>query len=717
MAAALISSINQKEKGGLLFGKASVEALIHLERRIVDKAPTFLSSLNPVFIESAQVAHMLTHLANGFESGENRKTFFTNSHLEGVHGAIKLARHAVSELKGHEKPSLLFLDEEMFYQFYFDPFGAGPEEALIPMVYFTKKREAVERLLVENNCRILLMAPSAETSPKSIAATMRVARKHDCLVILSTARLSLEAVQLFMPLFKDADILVWGEAMTRHQFPFGAFTSHSNIYKPWNSMKNCLLHSTTYGGNGTVLAFVRDVLLEEISQFQENRKILRTLDRAAVSADKKVELARKHINSFTNIVYKSTSLEIDLKKAEGSYLYARNRFGRTLRKLDCVGGSGCSMRGHNQQDIINEVLRRHSNTTDYFSALQEKLRGLTGLDQAFQGVSGASVVEMAMMLALMANPGKKKIVVFNGNYAGKTLLAINGTDGDHSMFEPLYSEVVVVNPYVPSARHDLRKVIETGEVALIWFEYIQGGGLLKLPPEIISMVARFKERYQYWVGIDEILNGIHRTGPFLSFDKTMIVPDLNTFAKGLSDMVYPSSMLMISEELYSKAKENYPDHVDFFKRHYLNQLGAHIALHALDKAEEWEIEQNVKARSEYIKKRANSISQKSKLFTTVEIVGLHIRINLNMRAFPFKYYTYEKASRMVTSAFYKKGNIVTFFGRLLPPLNMNSEEAEELVAGIEKVFTASPWYFLKLGVKQYLSTRYLFLMNKIKKIS
>lgn len=84
-----------------------------------------------------------------------------------------------------------------------------------------------------------------------------------------------------------------------------------------------------------------------------------------------------------------------------------------------------------------------------------------------------------------------------------------------------------------------------------------------------------------------------------------------------------------------------------------------------------------------------------------------------MKAFPFKYYSYEKANRIVTSVFYRKGDLVTFFGRMLPPLNLSQTEAQEMVAGMEKTFTSSPWLFLWVGVKQHLHTRYLTARGRL----
>ena len=690
---------------------ATEAQLGHLQRRIEEQKPTFLSSVNPVFAESAQVAYMLHTLIRNYQKGgENYKSFFANSHLEAVHGAIKLGRHAAREVRDLDSGEVLFLDEVQYYSTFFDPLDEGPVQALVPGVQFFTELAALEQAAQADTALVIISLTEDNFAERARQGTADALRGYQRALDLS--QLSLAALrELPKELLAQYDIIIWGESLSRKQFPFGAFSARDGVYKPWNSMERCLIHSSTYGGNGMVLSFVRDVLLQELFK-DEHSQIRAYVDRIAEHRGTKYKVASAHLNEFLNLKYRAT-VPLDFVAAKGSYLYSKSSKG-LQKNLDAVGGSGCSVRGHNPDDLIPEVLQQHSHSTNYLEPLVEQLQALTGLDRGMPGVSGASVVEMGMISALLANKGKKKVVVFNGNYAGKTLVAINGTADDHSHFEPLYPDLEMINPYTATARHDFQQLCETGEVGLVWFEFIQGGGLLHLPAEIISLVAKSKEQYGYFIGVDEILHGVYRTGNFLSFDPQLVKPDLITFAKGLSSMVFPFSMVMMSENVYQGALQTNPEWVLTTQQRFANQLGAHIAGHVLRKTESEGISENVKQRSKDLSRRIEEALQKSPVTRGIEVAGFHLRVNLAMNKYPMKFFKYQRAIEIMTYVFFKKGQIVTYFGRHLLPLNLSAREADEMVAGFQRVAKVPAWYYLWVGAKQYLHARWLILTRKLK---
>jgi len=60
------------------------------------------------------------------------------------------------------------------------------------------------------------------------------------------------------------DIVIWGEALTDHQVPFGAFSIVDDVYKAWRTVDTYFLHSSTYGGNSLATSIVRDGLLRKL---------------------------------------------------------------------------------------------------------------------------------------------------------------------------------------------------------------------------------------------------------------------------------------------------------------------------------------------------------------------------------------------------------------------------------------------------------------------
>lgn len=690
---------------------ASEQQLLHIKNRIQSKAPTFLSAINPTFVESAQVALLINDLINNFKKGEVRKTFFANSHIEAIHGAIKIGRHSSKELNDNEEGKVLFYDSRKYFEPIFNPLKESIEDALVPGIHFCNQTEEIAE---EDYTDIALLILSIDPDigiDNALRASLKKASENKVIKALDLSLLRLDQIKTIgLPVLEQFDIVIWGEALSDFKFPFGAFSTRDTIYKPWNTLDNCLLHSSTYGGNGMVMSYVKTILIDSFSVFREvfYEKILKQIE---TSKNIKYKTATLYLNGYTNLLFR-TSVPMNFKEVYGSHMISKHNE-KPQKYLDCVGGSGCNVRGHNRTDVITDVLEQHEPTRDYFSALEEKLSKYTGLNNAFMGCSGASVVEIGIVMGLLANKGKKKVIVFNGNYAGKTLVAINGTVDDNSYFNPLYNEVEIINPYSGSARQDLQKALANNDVGLVWFEYIQGGGLLKIPSDLISLLMKLKEQYGFFVGVDEILHGVYRTGNFLSFDRDFIQPDIITFAKGLSNMTFPGSVVMVSDVVVAKAKEVNNDLVTFYNTIHKNQLGAHLAVHILNKAEEEEIAFNVKKQSKFIKSNTEGVLKNSKCFNNVEVFGLHIRFNLHMRKYPLKYFSYKKANNIITTVFYKKGNIITFFGRVLPPLNLSDAEAKEFVKGVEAIAKIPAWYYLWIGVKQYFLLKYFNLINKL----
>jgi acetylornithine/succinyldiaminopimelate/putrescine aminotransferase len=69
------------------------------------------------------------------------------------------------------------------------------------------------------------------------------------------------------------------------------------------------------------------------------------------------------------------------------------------------------------------------------------LRDLTGLPHLVPAVSGASAVEHALQLGLVAQHPKNYVLAFTGGFGGKTLLALTGTAKStyKRRIDPLYA--------------------------------------------------------------------------------------------------------------------------------------------------------------------------------------------------------------------------------------------------------------------------------------
>lgn len=676
----------------------------HIEERIQLRKATFLSPLSPVFKETVKSAAILNELIS---SDEDHKSFFCNSHMEGVHGAIKLARHYNYMKK--KSSSVVILDDEGYYRDYFSP---TEEIVMVPGILFAKNLKELVQLSKEHEIGIFVISLK---SIKEDDATVNWALKQSNAVkILDYSRVdSTEFIAEIEAVRKGWDIVVWGEALTQNQIPVGGFSARSTIYKPWDNSDNCLLHSSTYAGNGMVTSLIVKTLGLYFPDLLEKNELKSIFDTIESSINGKNKFTKRFINSSVLKVHESMNLNFEVTDAQGNTLKLEHKYGKTVEVFDCVGGGGCNVLGHNPNRLFEKVKKKYSSSeTGHIEQLRGKLHGISGLEHLFMGVSGASVVEIGMTLARIANPKRKKIVAFTGNYAGKTLIAMSGTyTGIKSYFQPLYDEIILVDPFSNGATAYLKEVFEEGEVGLVWFEHIQGGQLLNIAPTLLSFLSKNKEKYGYYLGVDEILQGVYRTGKFFSFDNELLKPDIITVSKGLSGMLYPIASAMVSSRVVDEANKNSPDSVKRLANLYTNEFAACIAEQLLIECENLEVPKHIRSYSENIRKRSSKLVGRDKIFSRVEMRGFHIRFDLNTKIFPFKNFDLPDRNKVLTKLFLEH-NILSFQGRLLLPLNVEDHEIEKFIENLEKIAKTSR---LKYSQMLYGNKYKRTLLNRLKK--
>ena len=149
--------------------------------------------------------------------------------------------------------------------------------------------------------------------------------------------------------------------------------------------------------------------------------------------------------------------------ASGHYIRVGNK-----RIFDGVGGVACSLRGHNPPDWAKEI-RELDPVESIRSEVQSRLEALTGLPHHVPAVSGAASVEHAIKLALTAHPSGSRIVAFQGGFGGKTLLALSGTAKGfyRQNIDPLYANVVYLDPFADDAASRLQQLAEEAPIALM----------------------------------------------------------------------------------------------------------------------------------------------------------------------------------------------------------------------------------------------------------
>ena len=686
------------------------------ERNQAAKA-TFLLASQPVFAESAQAAYLLCEYINVIRSNGAKdiyKTFFCNSRIEALHGAIKISRHNARIANPKRDPAILIYDQGCYYADLFDPLSQGPDKALVPgVVFYSEWPGLLSRLdKADPQDSAAVVVCLYDGFPIDALNEMQtLCREKHIILIINVAHVSAGMAESTLALLAcSPDIVVWGEALTGHQVPFGAFSTIDGLYRPWATVATCFIHSSTYGGNSLVTSLVRDRILNSLSVTPE---IVCRLKSIADNPQSRMAAFRTYINPVTPLICHAAKLDLDIVSAKGSRITIKDFLHETISLIDCIGGAGSNLRGYNPDDI-GAVLETHQPTTDYWQELARMLSGLTGLGHVFPAVSGAGAVDIAITLAMLANSERSRILIFKGNYAGKSLISINGTEEkfDREPFAPLYWDVVYLDIFSADAEFELLQELQSGKIALVWFEVMQGNSLNQVPPSLIDIVFAYKKEQGYLVGIDEILNGMFRTGPFVSFKRRHYEPDIVTLSKGLSDLTFPISAALVNDDIYRRAKFVNEALVTRYEALFLNQLGAHIALNGLTNA--LNSEERVSYAGNLLKSKLCAVAEQSPLLQGIRGEGLHLHLMLDMEKFPLSLFGKDISELLISRLCLSKGHVLQYFCRLLPPLNISDDEINELADGIENALKISRFSLFIFGLKHIAVFLYLLLGTQLK---
>ncbi|MFF5212805.1 aminotransferase class III-fold pyridoxal phosphate-dependent enzyme [Streptosporangium sp. NPDC000396] len=582
--------------------------------------------------EGAKLGYMLSRLLGGTE---RFYTFFANSTLEGLSGAVKLARHTSVRRKRADSGRVLLVDPEDRYAPFFDPVGAGTEGALAPCVHSTPDIPAALDLLRDGQWSAVVLVRTSTGGREDGRELFDLAAERGSLRVLCNTELDLWEPEFFTG-GPEADVHVFGENLTGRQVPFGCFTMSAEAYSVWNNARDSLAHTSTFGGNGLCLSLVLDALHRHGHVNEADEERLRLID---TDMRARIDTFRDHVNPITAQGMEMSGFALDITEASG----ARLRLADGSEVIDCAGCGGVNLRGHNPQDIVAEVLAEHDPDHDYFADLESHLGGLTRFEHAFPAVSGATAVDVAVSLALMAGSPRTKVLTFDGNFSGKTLISMNLSkygqqhiESDREAFRPYYFDLVYVDPFAADARKRLERELRKNDIALVWLEVTRGLLCEALPEDLLVLISELKDECGYLIGVDEVVTGVWRTGDaFLAHDRVLPNSDIATLAKPLSDTTLPMGAALVTREVHDRALKANPDHLERLRRHYRNGLTAHIALHALERVEDPEVQAERERSQALLNEGLAEIAAQSKLFDFAAGRGSHMRLMLRRRWFPF----------------------------------------------------------------------------------
>jgi putrescine aminotransferase len=269
----------------------------------------------------------------------------------------------------------------------------------------------------------------------------------------------------------------------------------------------------------------------------------------------------RHWNPTAALMLAAAGRQLE-SHARGSEVFAEDG----SRALDFAGSYGVFLVGHQNDTVRTAVLDAletapsqvpgtvHPATAELFTLLTEILPA--GLDRFALGCSGAEISEIALRAAFLARPDRRKVVIVEGGYHGKTLgaLTVLGQHEHRDGFAPADDTLVVVPPGDARA---VRAAVEGGDVAAVYVEPVLGGAYLRVPPaDFMPAVAEACRATGTLLVADEIQTGFGRTGRMFAVEHSGVVPDIMLLSKALTGGFVPVAVAAMTEEVLADARRS-----------------------------------------------------------------------------------------------------------------------------------------------------------------
>jgi acetylornithine/succinyldiaminopimelate/putrescine aminotransferase len=709
--------MSTKVTESLTFNQATPDTLDLIRDFNKNKRCTFLTSSNYIHSETAKLGYILSSKL-GQESAQNEhyRTFFVNSRMEALSGSIKLARQTSVRHKKNDQGWVLIVDEKNVFQPFFNPTFTKNEECLAPNIQFVNSIDEALQICSQRKWSALVhVRYQSDPYQDNLVKLVTHARLKGTVVVSCDSELELTDPYFFEHGYAP-DVVVYGENLTDHQLPFGCFTMTNQAHTIWNNDIDCFAQTSTFGGNrlcasSALLAIDKYGFISEMH--------LEAFQKIDSDFSTTIEYWGKHVNPGMAELASIFGMDMNVRQASGGRLYMQD--GHEV--IDCSGGFGSNLRGHNPPDILS-TLAQHDPKYNYFADLEQILTSLTKFSYAFPAVSGATAVDIAATLGILANPDRKKIVTFIGNFSGKTLFALNFskhgpqlTESDEDAFRPYYSELIYIDPYGENAEAELAQVLRKGDVSLVWFEMLRGGMCELLPAGILSLIDKLKDECGYLIGVDEVLTGGWRTGKnYLTHQDTVLGSDIVSVGKTLSDMTVPMAAVLVTEDVYRRARQSNPKHIDRLSQHYRNNLTSHISLNALKSVLGDEQRKVFLNNQIAIEKGLKEIVDNSRVFSNIRGQGTLLVLVMNKKYFPFHHRS--KLGNLLEMAMshliYVRCDVFVFLLRFLHRVSTDESDVQELIIRLKRgIADITPFMVYKYALSRILFQKFPKLASLI----
>ena len=218
--------------------------------------------------------------------------------------------------------------------------------------------------------------------------------------------------------------------------------------------------------------------------------------------------------------------------------------------LDAFSGLAVCNLGHTHPAVtqaLQEQAGKLLHVTNVFHIAQQEQLGaalarVSGMDNAFFCNSGAEANEAAIKLARLHGHRKNialpTVLVMEGSFHGRTLatLAATGNAKIKQGFEPQ------VQGFVRVPFNDLAAIAavagKNSNIVAVLVEPVQGEGGINIPSDdYLTGLRKLCDEHDWLMMLDEVQTGMCRTGKWFAFQHSQVMPDVMTLAKALGNGV------------------------------------------------------------------------------------------------------------------------------------------------------------------------------------
>lgn len=343
--------------------------------------------------------------------------------------------------------------------------------------------------------------------------------------------------------------------------------------------------------------------------------------------------------------------------------------------LDFYGGHAVISIGHAHphyvEMISNQIAQLGFYSNSVINKLQQevadKLGKISGYDdyQLFLINSGAEANENALKLASFYN-GRKRVISFNKAFHGRTSLAVEVTENP-KIISPINANGHVT--YLPlNDIQAVRSELKDNDVCAVIIEGIQGVGGIRIPDvKFMQELRTLCTETNTVLIVDEIQSGYGRSGKFFAHQYSGIKADIITVAKGIGNG-FPMGAVIISpmfKPVYGQLGTTFGG----------NHLACSAAIAVLDVMKNESLVENAAKVGAFLKRELEKIPQ------IKEVRGEGLMIGLEFES-PVK----ELRSKLLYEQKIFTGVSGTNVIRLLPPLCISMEQAEEFLVRFKRLF-------------------------------